>query len=424
MASIPGGYQPNTRQPASRRADFDLLRRIARLEILGGPDAGGTNEVTIGGLAPTDSSELWVSSANILYAKVDDEWVAVSGDADVPNEVYIGVTAPNDPAIELWFDPDAPTSEIVAPEEVIIGDTEPTDTAADLWVNTADANSLYADIDGTWTKVTADVGEAPNEVAVGPDDPGAEVELWYDTDAAAMLTDDVRWNTAWGMIGFQLGQAAGYNLTTEFVMLYDFSVPLIAGRRYEVRWQNRAIAANATTYLVYFIDFIPASGHGCVLADYEFSAIPPAPANWSNPTVSALLIPTVSGTYRVMPKVKMQSGTGLLYDNLGGWCGVFDVGPSVAAAPTLPTGYQMISGTSTYQTDAWGNATIALPAGGKLVSAVACGSQRDYPMNITANFNDGAVGGNNAIFTVRNMVSGAPAASTYIGLSFMITFTY
>ena len=88
MASVPGGYQPNTRQPASRRADFDLLRRIARLEILGGPDASGVpNEVTIGGLAPTDSSELWVSSANILYAKVDDEWVAVLGGGEGGGEV-------------------------------------------------------------------------------------------------------------------------------------------------------------------------------------------------------------------------------------------------------------------------------------------------------------------------------------------------
>ena len=134
MASIPGGYQPNTRQPASRRADFDLLRRIARLEILGGPDAGGTNEVTIGGLAPTDSSELWVSSDNILYAKVDDEWVAVSSGASSGNEVYIGPTAPSDPNIELWFDTDAPpattpTTMIVA---VPYDDWPPADPQADV----------------------------------------------------------------------------------------------------------------------------------------------------------------------------------------------------------------------------------------------------------------------------------------------------
>jgi hypothetical protein len=424
MASVPGGYQPNTRQPASRRADFDLLRRIARLEILGGPDAGGTNEVTIGGLAPTDSSELWVASTGILYAKVDDEWVPVSSGTAGADEVWVGPTAPGGTNYELWYDPDAPTTDITFPEEVVIGPDEPTDEATELWVNTADNNSLYAKVGGEWIKVTADAGEviAPNEVAIGPSDPGAEVELWYDTDAPAALTDDTHWSTAWGMIGYQLGQAAGYTLTTDWTMLYDFSVQLIAGRRYELRWQNRAITA-PLTYLVYYVDFTPSSGHGCVLADYEFSGMPQAPANWNNPTVSALLLPTASGTYRVMPKVKLQSGTGLLYDNLGGWCGLFDIGPSVPAAPTLPLGYQMISGTSTYLTDAWGNATIPLPPGGKLKSAVAVGSQRDYPMNITANFNDGAVDGNNAIFTVRNL-SGANAVSTYIGLSFMITFTY
>ena len=107
MASIPGGYQPNTRQPASRRADFDLLRRIARLEILGGPDAGGTNEVTIGGLAPTDSSELWVSSAGILYAKMDDEWIPVSSGTGGADEVWVGPTAPAGTNYELWYDSDA-----------------------------------------------------------------------------------------------------------------------------------------------------------------------------------------------------------------------------------------------------------------------------------------------------------------------------
>ena len=32
MPNIRGGYQPDTRAPSSRRADFDLLRRIARLD--------------------------------------------------------------------------------------------------------------------------------------------------------------------------------------------------------------------------------------------------------------------------------------------------------------------------------------------------------------------------------------------------------
>lgn len=42
MANVLGGYQPDTRSPSSRRADFDLQRRIAReiAESGGGPGPG------------------------------------------------------------------------------------------------------------------------------------------------------------------------------------------------------------------------------------------------------------------------------------------------------------------------------------------------------------------------------------------------
>jgi hypothetical protein len=32
MPNVPGGYQPDTKTPSARRADFDLLRRISVLD--------------------------------------------------------------------------------------------------------------------------------------------------------------------------------------------------------------------------------------------------------------------------------------------------------------------------------------------------------------------------------------------------------
>ena len=34
MPNVSGGFQPDTKTPSARRADFDLLRRIAELERL------------------------------------------------------------------------------------------------------------------------------------------------------------------------------------------------------------------------------------------------------------------------------------------------------------------------------------------------------------------------------------------------------
>jgi hypothetical protein len=65
MAEVLGGYQPDTRSESSRRADFDLRRRITReiAESGGGGGGTGTDEVWIGPGAPPDSAtELWFDS--------------------------------------------------------------------------------------------------------------------------------------------------------------------------------------------------------------------------------------------------------------------------------------------------------------------------------------------------------------------------
>lgn len=154
-----------------------------------------------------------------------------------PDEVWVGPTAPTDPLLDMWFDTDAPTPQIIFPEEVIVGATTPTDPDTDLWVNTADNNSLYADISGTWTKVTADI-QVPNEVAIGPDEPTGtpETELWYDTDEASQVGLVANPNNALGIVA--VGQvtlpsgATSPAIGTEITSRINYVLQV--GRRYRL----------------------------------------------------------------------------------------------------------------------------------------------------------------------------------------------
>jgi len=112
-----GGYQPGTVSPSSRRADFDLRRRL--------------DEVFVGPSAPTNGNhELWFNTqTGVLSVWWSDEWVALSvgtpgpeGPAGPPgpqgppgsgggtgtDEVWIGPDDPiaTNPTIELWVDSD------------------------------------------------------------------------------------------------------------------------------------------------------------------------------------------------------------------------------------------------------------------------------------------------------------------------------
>lgn len=55
MTLVNNGYQPGTYSPSSRRADFDLQRRVAVLEREGG-GGGGVGGITIKGSVPTSSN--------------------------------------------------------------------------------------------------------------------------------------------------------------------------------------------------------------------------------------------------------------------------------------------------------------------------------------------------------------------------------
>lgn len=119
---------------------------------------------------------------------------------------------------------------------------------------------LKAKVGGSWVPVTtagsgSSGGGGTDEVWVGPDDPIAAtptIEFWIDTDEPAQLTNDQRWNTAWGIVAIgnpvnnivELLTQPGEWLTDTITF-----TPLV-GRRYVVKYQVRAIQGaryNVTT---------------------------------------------------------------------------------------------------------------------------------------------------------------------------------
>ena len=96
--TVKGGFQPDTKSASSRRADFDLLRRVAVLEANGGGGGGGdgTNEVTISETAPTDGTELWIDpTPPTLYGWIGGAYTALSGPAGPTGPA--GTTGPAGP---------------------------------------------------------------------------------------------------------------------------------------------------------------------------------------------------------------------------------------------------------------------------------------------------------------------------------------
>jgi len=116
--TVQGGYQPGTVSPSSRRADFDLRRRL--------------DEVFVGPSAPSNGNhELWFNTeTGVLSVWWSDEWVALSvgtpgpegppgppgpqgppgsGGGTGTDEVWVGPDDPiaAHPTIELWVDSDA-----------------------------------------------------------------------------------------------------------------------------------------------------------------------------------------------------------------------------------------------------------------------------------------------------------------------------
>jgi hypothetical protein len=93
---------------------------------------------------------------------------------------------------------------------------------------------LYARVDGAWVPVSSGSAAGNDEVWVGPGQPADTYELWVDTDEIAPITNDVRWNTAWGTQRiFKTADQGGFG-TTEAVVAGGFTgfVPAAVDARY------------------------------------------------------------------------------------------------------------------------------------------------------------------------------------------------
>lgn len=104
--------------------------------------------------------------------------------------------------------------------------------------------ALKAKVNGTWVLASsASGGGGAEEIFVGASDPGTGYDLWIDTDEDAPLTDDTRWNTAWGIVATgtifatnPLQLAGSFSKVTNPINLVT-----LVGRRYRITFQTRAV---------------------------------------------------------------------------------------------------------------------------------------------------------------------------------------
>lgn len=104
---------------------------------------------------------------------------------------------------------------------------------------------LFAKIAGGWVPIGGPSGSGSDEVHVGTEPPTGTEELWFDTDAPGSSTDDLRWNSAWGVVAKTKGVTSTWTNAT--ATLTDITVTagqapsitttLYAGRRYRATWQ-------------------------------------------------------------------------------------------------------------------------------------------------------------------------------------------
>jgi microcystin-dependent protein len=188
------GYQPDTKSPSSRRADFDLQRRIAVLENGGGaaglPPDGDPGEVLT--VNPDGDPEWLLGTPGPQGPQGDTGPMGPTGPQGQPGPTG-NTGAPGTPGAPGMdgtdgvdgapgaTGPPGPQGEPGTPGEdgVIMGLVEGT-------------NILINDTDPAFPIISATLeGMVTDEVWIGPDDPIAgnpELELWFDSDTVDPAT--------------------------------------------------------------------------------------------------------------------------------------------------------------------------------------------------------------------------------------------
>ena len=218
MAKVGGGFQPDTKSASARRADFDLRRRAGK---------GGS------GTLPTDGDP---GDVLTIDGDGDPEWAQGTPGPPGPQ----GATGAPGPS-------GSPGAAGPAGPE---GDPGPTGAKGDqgdpgaqgvqgapgvVQAVVAGANITVDSTDPTRPIVASTAsGTGADEVHVGPSQPADTFELWVDTDEPAVMTEDVRWNTAWGVVGVATVTTAQNGIGGSTTDLTGFAVTFSAltSRRY------------------------------------------------------------------------------------------------------------------------------------------------------------------------------------------------
>lgn len=208
---------------------------------------------------------------------------------------------------------------------------------------------LKARVGGQWVVVGGGGGgggTTVSEVEVQAADPiGANpsAELWYDTDAPAVsISDDARWNTAWGVIATGTWNVANAtNNVAANTTLGTVTPVLVAGRRYQITFFMNAISnPNTSSYFVLTSDGTGISGGLWQWVDGSYDS---KTATW--------VIKTGDTGFAAGARVLRLSYSAAIayFGNDVGYIMVQDIGPVAGASPIVDP------------TPAWNTLTLTSP---------------------------------------------------------------
>ena len=186
-------------------------------------------------------------------------------------------------------------------------------------------------------------GSGADEVWIGPNAPTSGEKLWVDTDEAAALPNDVRWDTAWGVVAegtmpASTDIATGADAAVTNVLNFT-SVP---GRKYVISFRTRAAGiysgGNGQGYGRFVIwDSIANAAH----MNDQWFVLPPNQSRWDNLTCEFKFNGDgVARGYYVRAYVQdLIAGSVVRFHtesaSLSCWYYIRDIGPVVGSIPAV-----------------------------------------------------------------------------------------
>ena len=216
------------------------------------------------------------------------------------------------------------------------GGTGPTneeimDLVAGFLVEGTGIDIVYNDAADSLT-ISSTGGTGTDEVWIGPDDPivaTPTIELWVDTDDPGALSEDARWNTAWGLVASS--PSWDFAVTTAYVDQGATSVNLIAGRRYVMRLTRNSSYGNVEGDTIMWrpnIDGVPITG----FTYYHTIATVAGSRYIPSGTVDVPFTVPASGVKTLAVTIAMTDGAGL-NGRERGYFTIEDLGPSAGSVP-------------------------------------------------------------------------------------------